>query len=324
MRLQQLRYVIAIAEGGSINAVAHSLFISQSSLSVQVKDLEEELGITIFNRSSRGITLTPDGVEFLSYAREVVEQADLLEARYQRGASTVHRRLSVSSQHYAFAVNAFIAFVREHDGDSCEFTLRETRTANVVDDVRTFRSDLGILYLDSTNEQALRRRFAEASMAFTPLFRARPHVFVHEGHPLAALDLVPTSELARWPRYTFEQGSESALYFSEEPLSTLPCTRRIVASDRATMTGLLRDYDGYLVSTGVRSDEMFSGIVARPLATDDVMTVGYVVQSERRLSSLANDYIDKLDDLVIAFGGQDGVTPSKTALRRHALRSQRP
>lgn len=323
MRLQQLRYVIAIAEGGSINAVAHSLFVSQSSLSVQVKDLEEELGITIFNRSSRGITLTADGVEFLSYAREVVEQADLLEARYRKGEVTVHRRLSVSSQHYAFAVNAFIAFVRDHDGDSCEFTLRETRTANVVEDVRTFRSDLGILYLDSTNEQALRRRFADASLDFTPLFRARPHVFVHEGHPLASLDVVPVADLAAWPRYTFEQGSEGALYFSEEPLSSLPCTRRIVASDRATMTGLLRDYDGYLVSTGVRSDEMFSGIVARPIATDDIMCVGYVTHSQRRISDLANDYIDRLDELVVDFGERDGVTPTKAALRRHALGAHR-
>ncbi|EHF01326.1 hypothetical protein HMPREF1008_01806 [Olsenella sp. oral taxon 809 str. F0356] len=315
MRLQQLRYVIAVAEAGSINAVAHALFVSQSSLSVAIKELEAEMGISIFNRSSRGISLTSEGVEFLSYARQVVEQADLLQSRYAGDRTSASRRLSVSSQHYAFAVNAFIDFVSEHDDGSCEFTLRETRTADVIEDVRGFRSDLGILYLGSSNERALQRRFDEAGLTFTSLFKARPHVFVHEGHPLARLGTVRVKDLARWPRYTFEQGPQSSLFYSEEPLSTLPHERRIVASDRATMTSLLRDYEGFLVSTGVRSDEMYSGIVSLPLETDEVMNVGYVVHSERRLSELARTYIKKLNALIVGFDDQSVLVPSKGALR---------
>ncbi len=316
MRLQQLRYVIAIAERGSINAVAHSMFVSQSSLSVSVKELEQEMGITIFNRSSRGISLTSDGVEFLSYARQVVEQADLLVDRYQRGRTRTHQRLSVSSQHYAFAVNAFIRFVSEHDnGNPEEFTLRETRTADVIEDVRSFKSDLGILYLGTSNERPLRRRLEECSLRFVPLFKARPHVFVHEGHPLASKKSVRTQDLANWPRYTFEQGPDSSLYFSEEPLSSLPNSRQIIVSDRATMTGLLRDYDGFLVSTGVRSDEMFAGIVSIPLETDEVMNVGYVVHSQRKLSELAQDYIEQLEDLISQFGDSTVLVPSRGTTR---------
>ncbi len=320
MRLQQLRYIIAIAENGSINAVAHSMFISQSSLSVAVRDLEREMGIRIFNRSTRGISLTSDGIEFLSYARQVVEQADLLESRYASGEPT-GGRLSVSSQHYAFAVQSFIDFVARHDAPGVQFTLRETRTADIITDVGSFRSDLGILYLSTSNERPLRGRLREAGLTFTSLFRSRPHVFVREGHPLAHRDHIEVKDLEPFTRYTFEQGMESSLYFSEEPLPTLPHDRQIVVSDRATMTSLLKGYDGYLISTGVRSDEMFSGIRSIPLDTDEVMNVGYVIHGERRLSALALDYLDLLTDRIIGFKDESVVVPARHALKR-TLRQQ--
>ena len=315
MRLQQLRYIIAIAESGSMNSVARSLFVSQSSLSVAVRDLERELGIRVFNRSSRGITLTSEGVEFLGYARQVVEQADLLARHYRQKGEDAHRRLAISSQHYAFAVNAFIDFVAERDDASCEYSLRETRTSEIIEDVRSFRSDIGILYLSGSNERVLRSRLEEASLSFTPLFRARPHVFVREGHPLAERPSVTVEDLAPFARYTFEQGSESSLYLSEEPLSTLAHDRQIVASDRATMTSLLKGYDGFLISTGVRSDEMYAGIASIPLETDEVMNVGYVTHSQRRLTSLALGYIAKLDELILSFEDDETLVPSKAAHR---------
>ncbi len=302
MRLQQLRYVIAIAESGSINAVAHAMFVSQSSLSVALRDLEREMGITIFNRSSRGISLTSDGIEFLAYARQVVEQADLLKNRYAHGSDEAQKRFSISSQHYAFVVRAFIEFAHAHDAAGTQFTLRETRTADIIEDVRTFKSDLGIMYLGTQNERALRRRLDESNLAFTSLFRVPPHIFVREEHPLAQKDVVRIADLAPYPRYTFEQGPESSLYFSEEPLSTLAHNRQVIVSDRATMTSLLKDYDGFLVSTGVRSDEMLNGIASIPLDTDEIMNVGYVVHAERKLSALAQDYIARLSALVAEFG----------------------
>lgn len=311
MQLQQLRYVIAIAENGSMNAVARSLFVSQSSLSVAVRDLEEELGIKIFNRTSRGISLTSDGVEFMSYARQVIEQVDLLTQHYSGKDSIDHRRLSISSQHYAFVVNAFVDFVTAHDDPRCKYVLRETRTSNIIEDVTSFRSDIGILYLSNHNEHVLRTRFEESSLIFTSLFKAVPHVFVRKNHPLAKKEILEIDDLAPYPRYTFEQGADSSLYYSEEPLATLPHDRNVVVSDRATMTALLSHCDGFLVSTGVRSDEMYSGIISLPVRCDETMNVGYVVHSQRRLSTLARGYISTLYQLILHFAHEGNIVPSR-------------
>ena len=312
MNIQQLRYVIAVAEDGSMSRAAERLFTSQASLSTAIKALEREMGLRIFSRSNRGASLTNDGVEFLSYARQVVEQADLLEQRWLPGSGAggrAPRRLSVSCQHYAFAVRAFIAFVAKSGADPCEFTLRETRTSEIIEDVSTFRSDVGILYLSSYNEDVMRHRLEERQLAFRQLFSAKPHVFVREGHPLAALGRpLRLRDLARCPRYTFEQGSESSLYLFEEPLSEHPHERRIVASDRATMTGLLLSYDGFLVSTGVRSDEMLEGIVSLPLETEEVMRVGTVVRRDRSLGALALSYLDQLDATIDGLEADGAIT----------------
>ncbi len=303
MTLQQLRYLIAIAERESINSAARDLYISQSSLSVAVRDLEEELGVIIFTRTSRGITLTNDGIELLGYARQVVEQADLMLERYGSNSGATHGRLAISSQHYAFVVRAFIEFANARKEEGYEFTLRETRTAEVIDDVRTFRSDLGVLYLSTYNERVVGKRLEDEGLSFTSLFRAHPHVFVREGHPLASCASVRTDDLAPYPRFTFEQGPQSSLYYSEEPFSALPHARRIIASDRATLTGLLRHMDGFLVSTGVRSDEMFEGIVAVPIETDEVMDVGYITHGQRQLGPLAADYVSRLKRQIQDFEG---------------------
>ena len=308
MQLQQLRYVIAIAENGSMNSVAKTLFVSQSSLSVSVRELEKELGIRIFNRSSRGITLTSEGVEFLGYARQVVEQADLMLGRYDKKTSAPHGRLAISSQHYAFVVRAFIEFANRREEQGYEFVLRETRTAEVIEDVRTFRSDLGVLYLSTYNERVVGKRLEDEGLKFSSLFKAKPHAFVREGHPLSGRAIIAMSELAEFPRFTFEQGARSSLYYSEEPMASLPHARRIVASDRATMTG--RHTDGFLVSSGVRSDEMFDGIVSVPIDCDEVMNVGIVTHGERRLSVLATEYIELLYRQILSFDGELSISRS--------------
>jgi DNA-binding transcriptional LysR family regulator len=310
MTLQQLRYLIAIAERGSINAASRDLYVSQSSLSVAVRELETEFGVSIFNRSSKGITLTSAGVELLGYARQVVEQADLMLGRYDKKTSAPHGRLAISSQHYAFVVRAFIEFANKREEQGYEFVLRETRTAEVIEDVRTFRSDLGVLYLSTYNERVVGKRLEVEGLKFSSLFQAKPHAFVREGHPLSGRAIIAMSELAEFPRFTFEQGARSSLYYSEEPLASLPHARRIVASDRATMTGLLRHTDGFLVSSGVRSDEMFDGIVSVPIDCDEVMNVGIVTHGERRLSALATEYIDLLYRQILSFDGELSISRS--------------
>ena len=148
--LQQLRYLIAVAEYGSINAAARELFATQSNLSMAIKDLEQELGVTIFTRSNRGVALTNDGTELLGYARQVIEQADMLERRYAEHGSS-HVRLAVSTQHYAFSVQAFVNVAETCTGDEYDLVLRESTTAEIIEDVRSFRSEIGVLYTDDFN-----------------------------------------------------------------------------------------------------------------------------------------------------------------------------
>lgn len=294
MTLQQLRYLIAIAQNGSISSAAHSLYISQSSLSMAVKDIERECGVTIFERSSKGITLTSEGTELLGYARQVVEQADLMEARYSSQAKPVSQRLSIASQHYAFPVEAFLEFVKDYEGEGYTFCLRETRTAEVIEDVKEFRSDIGILYMSSFNEQVIGKTLEDASLTFHHLFQARPHIFVGEGHPLADKKSLRIEELAPYPRYSFEQGTSNSFFFAEEPFAELPHEKNIIISDRGTLSNLLSHHIGYTVSTGVLSSEMHSGIVTIPLETDEKMVVGYITHNERQLSALALGYIETL------------------------------
>jgi DNA-binding transcriptional LysR family regulator len=270
------------------------LFVSQSSLSVAVKDVERECGITIFERNNRGITPTREGVELLGYAKQVVEQADLMEARYAPGNKQSDQTLAVSSQHYSFPVETFLEFVAAYEGKGYTFTLRETRTHEVIEDVRDFRSDVGVLYLSSFNRAVLTRAFEEAKLEFHALLTAHPHIFVSEKHPLANRKQVSLDELADYPRYSFEQGNTDSFFYAEEPFAELPHEKRVIVSDRGTLSNLLAHHTGYTVSTGILSSEMHTGIVAIPLKTRELMEVGYLVSQERQLSTLAEHYIELL------------------------------
>ncbi len=299
MTLQQLRYLIEVAQSGSFNAAAHELYVSQSTLSMAIKDLESELGISVFRRSNRGLTLTADGTELLGYARQVVEQADLLSERYTHKADPKRRaRLSISTQHYAFAVQAFINIVNACDASAYDFTLRETRTSEIIRDVQEFRADIGLLFLNDFNERALGRVFDEGDLHFTQLFEAVPHVFVSAQHPLAGRATLRLSDLEEYPRYSFEQGTTNSFHFAEEPLAALPHSRNITYSDRGTLTNLLIRGKGYTLSTGVLSSEMEHDIVAIPLETSETMRVGYITHGQRKPSDLVLRYVAELNDII--------------------------
>lgn len=297
MTLQQLRYLIAISEYGSINAAAQNLYASQSNLSTAIKELEQELDITIFTRSNRGVTLTNDGTELLGYARQVVEQADMLEARYA-GTGNTHLRLAVSTQHYAFSVQAFVNVVEHCEGNDYEFIMRECATGEIIDDVRTFRSEIGILYTDSFNRRVLQKALDDADVAYFPLFDAAVHVFVGEHHPLANKTLLRLEDLAEYPRYSFEQGTANSFYYSEEPLSYVPHSRNIRISDRGTLTNLLTSHNGFTLSTGVLSGEMQQGIASIPLDVEEHMQVAYIMHNERRPNELLRRYIAELHAII--------------------------
>ena len=293
MTLQQLRYLIAISEHGSINAAATALYVSQSNLSTAIKELEKELDISIFTRTRRGVNLTKDGTELLGYARQVIEQADLLEERYSKG-QTKKKSLSVSTQHYFFSLQAFITVAEHCSSEQYDFVLRETSTHAIIEDVKTFKSDVGILYLDNFNSKILKKAFDEAGLNFFPLFKADAHVFVGKNHPLAKKNTLKIEDLAPYPRYSFEQGIVNSFYYSEEPFGYLPCDRSIRITDRGTLTNLLTSFNGYTISTGILSSEMYAGIVSIPLVPREEMIVGYIMHKRRRAGDLLTRYIDEL------------------------------
>ena len=303
MTLQQLRYVIEIVNCGSMNAAAEKLFVTQPSLSNAVKELEKELGIEIFLRSSRGISLSAEGAEFLGYARQVVEQAELLEQRYTDKKPS-RRLFSVSTQHYAFSVNAFVNLIREYNQNEYEFTLRETQTHDIIEDVKNLRSEIGVLYLNDFNEKVLLKILRESNLGFHPLFEAKPHVFVSNAHPLSGRASVRLEDLTPYPCLSFEQGVYNSFYYSEEILSTVYHPKSILVSDRATLFNLLIGLDGYTISTGILSEDLNGkNIISIPLISDEIIRVGYIAQKGIGLSAMADAYIANLRRYIVTCEG---------------------
>ena len=293
MTLQQLRQVIAIADSGSLNEAARRLYVSQPNLSSVVKELEKEIGITLFLRSNRGIQLTPEGKQFIGFARQVVEQYALLEDRYI--GKKVKKVFSVSAQHYSFAVKAFVETVKRVGMDKYEFAMHETKTGQVIDNVKNMTSELGILYLSDFNEQVLHKIFAENSLVFTELFACDTYVYLWKGHPLAGKKEISMKELEEYPCLSFDQGDSNSFYFAEEMLSTLEYNRLIKADDRATMLNLMVGLDGYTLCSGIISEELNgSDYAAIPLKESQVMHIGYLRHRDVRLSDIGTIYLEEI------------------------------
>lgn len=298
MTLQQLKYAIEIAKCGSINIAAQKLFISQPSLSNAIKELETEINKTIFERTNRGISVTNDGVEFLGYARQVIEQTELLEKRYFNVKPSA-QKFSVSTQHYAFAVNAFVDLIKEYGIDEYEFNLRETKTYEIIDDVKNMRSEIGILYQNEFNSKVLNKLFKESKLKFTKLFIAKPHIFISVKNPLSKQNKVSLKDLEGYPYLSFEQGEFNSFHFSEEILSTISHKKCIRVSDRATLFNLLIGLNGYTISTGIINSELNGNdIIAMPLDIEEEITVGWISHKNITLSQLAKTYIDALNYIV--------------------------
>lgn len=294
MRIQQLQYVIKIVETGSMNEAAKQLYITQPSLSNAVRNLETEMGIQIFIRNPKGITLTKDGVEFLSYARQILEQTALLEERY-KGDNTSRELFSVSSQHYAFVVNAFVALFNGTDMTQYELFLRETRTWEIIDDVKNFRSEIGVLFLNSYNRDVLTKLFDDNSLIATTLFTTTPHIFVSKSNPLANRKKLSMKDLEDYPYLSYDQGLHNSFYFSEEMMSQIPHPKSIVVSDRATLFNLMIGLDGYTVATGILNSKLNGDeIVAIPLDVDDVIDIVYIRHDKANLSKMGQKFIDYL------------------------------
>ncbi|HGO1201352.1 TPA: LysR family transcriptional regulator [Streptococcus pyogenes] len=294
MRIQQLHYIIKIVECGSMNEAAKQLFITQPSLSNAVKDLEMEMGITIFNRNPKGITLTKDGVEFLSYARQIIEQTSLLEDRY-KNHNTDRELFSVSSQHYAFVVNAFVSLLKRTDMTRYELFLRETRTWEIIDDVKNFRSEIGVLFINDYNRDVLTKLFDDNHLTASPLFKAQPHIFVSKSNPLATKSLLSMDDLRDFPYLSYDQGIHNSFYFSEEMMSQMPHNKSIVVSDRATLFNLMIGLDGYTVASGILNSNLNGDqIVAIPLDVPDEIDIVFIKHEKANLSKMGERFIEYL------------------------------
>ena len=255
MTIQQLRYVTMICKEGSINKASELLYVSQPSLTSAVQELEKELGITIFNRSGRGVTPTNDGLEFIRYAREIIAQYDDLLERYGKGG-TLKKKFGISTQHYSFAVKAFVEMVKQFGTDEYEFAIRETRTRDVIDDVFSGKSEIGILYLNDFNRGSLEKLLKSNGLTFTPLTECSAFVYLWKGHPLADKSIIRFEDLNDYPCLSFEQGDNASFYYSEEILSTSEYPKTIKATDRATMLNLMVGLNGYTLCSGVISEEL--------------------------------------------------------------------
>ncbi|QDE33977.1 LysR family transcriptional regulator [Microbacterium foliorum] len=299
--LQQLQYFIEVAAEGSITAAADVLYVAQPTMSAAMKDLENRVGRALLTRSARGVTLTSDGSEFLGYARQIVEQAELLEQRYL-GRPPSRRLLGVSTQHYSFAVDAFVRMVKGSSAAEYEFSLRETRTWDIIEDVRTLRSELGILFRNDFNRNVIDKLLRDSGLAFHPLFIAEPHIFVSRRNALASRERATLDDLVGLPRLTFDQGANNSFYFAEEILSTLSSSREIRVSDRATIFNLMIGLDGYTISTGIISDDLDPEIVAVPLDVDDHIEIGWVGRTAIPLTEQAKRYLVEVRDVVAGFG----------------------
>lgn len=298
MTLQQLRYVAAVAQAGSISKAAEQFYIAQPSLSASLHELENELGFAVFNRTNRGISPTPEGEEFLGYARQLLAQMNLIEEKYLGNAPVKHR-FCVSAQHYSFAVEAFVTLIKEYGGEEYDFRIRETQTYEIIEDVSHLRSEVGVLYLNHDNESVLQKTIREHDLVFTPLFTARPHVFVSTSSPLASLSSITLDDLAPYPRLSYEQGDYNAFYFSEEILSTRECRKDILVRDRATLFNLLIGLNGYTICSGVINESLNGpNIVAVPLQVDDFMQIGTLTHRRVHLGFLGQRYIEILQRCV--------------------------
>lgn len=294
MKLQQLRYVVKVAECGSITEASRRLFVSQPSITASIRDLENEMGVHIFERTNKGVIVSEEGETFLGYARQVLDQADLLEGKY-KGTSEQVPHFSVSCQHYSFAVNAFVDVIREFDAARYDFTLREEQTHEIIEDVAHMKSELGILYLSEHNREVIERMLAANELVFEGLFCATPHVFVCADHPLADHASVTLEDLEGYPFLSYEQGSYNSFYYSEELTSTFERRKNIRVRDRATLFNLAMGLNGYTVCSGVISHELNGpGIISIPLDVDEYMEIGIITRKNTTLTRYGQAYIDAI------------------------------
>lgn len=294
MTIQQLFYAITITESGSMNRAAETLYITQPSLTKAIKELENELGFSIFVRSGKGMLLTPEGREFIIYAKQVSQQYEILKDRFI-GSAERKRRFGISTQHYSFAIKAFTEFVKDFDLAKYEFAFRETMTRDVIDDVGSMKSDIGILFISEYNRKVIEKKLRDNDLHFTPLIDCKACVYITKTHPLADREEITMEDLEPYPCLTFEQGDGDPIYYAEEILAEKEYPRRIKVIDRGTGLNLMNELNGYTLCSGIICDDVngqqYKMIRFKGDGDDAVMHIGYITKNNIELGSLTEGYI---------------------------------
>ena len=295
MNISQIRYVLEIANSSSMRQAASRLFISQPALSASVRELEEELGILIFERTNKGISLTDEGREFVTYAKKVVSQYEIMEDRYLSRDSD-KERFSVSAQHYNFAIRAFTALIRKYDPEKYIFSFHETRTREVLFDVRTMKSEVGIISFSGSNEGVIRKLIREYGLEFTPLMQRETYVYMWKDHELAGRTELSIEELSEYPCIAFDQSDDSNFYLTEEAMADYEFKKLIKSDDRATTMELIAELHGYAIGSGMLSgnEAILQGLVSVKLKEEDPLTIGYIKRTDSYLSPYGRDYVEEL------------------------------
>ena len=296
MTILQLKYVLAIAGSSSMREAASKMFVSQPALSSTIHELEEELGIKIFERNNKGISLSEQGREFLVYAKQAVSQYKLIEDRYiEQDKNKKH--FSVSMQHYVFAVHAFVNTVKKFDPERFVYSIHETRTDEVLMNVKNIKSEIGIISYSKSNQYILKKLFREYQLEFYPLMVRNTYVYLWKDHPLAQRKEVSLADLKDYPCVSFDQSSDNDFYLSEEALGDHEFDKLIKSNDRATSSEIMAKLNGYSIGTGIMTDSMTlqDGFVTIKLKEEDPLTIGYIMRKNHKLSDIGERYIEELE-----------------------------
>lgn len=294
MTIQQCKYVLSIAKTGSFNEAAKQLFIAQSSLSISIKSLEQELGIRIFERSGNGVYLTDEGAEFLKYATEICENSDFVTERYRK---KIAKKLYIATQHYDFIADIFGNFLKSVKSENYRFSIREIETSNIIRDVEIARSDIGIIAIKDGDFDVMKRYLSKKKLVFTPVIEVKPHVFFRNGHPLSGKDRLSVQELKAFPYVSYEQGEHTSSFFTEELTDNLYSEKHIEISDRATLMNLLMLTDAYTIGTGIMPSALNKGdIISIPFESNESYIIGYLLNEERKISSITEEFISLMEN----------------------------
>lgn len=295
MNINQIKYVLEVAASSSMREAATRLYISQPALSASIRELEEELGILIFERTNKGITLTDEGREFITYAKKAASQYEILEDRYLSG-NRGKERFSVSTQHYNFAIKAFTATIKEMEPEAYVFSIHETKTREVLEDVRSMKSEVGVVSFSGTNEGVIKKLFKEYQLEFVPLMRKETYCYVWKNHKFAGRKEISLEELKDYPCISFDQSDDSNFYLNEEAMADYEFEKMIKSDDRATTMELIADLGGYSVGSGMLSEEdaLLQGLVSIKLKEEDPLTIGYITRRGSTLSKYGEVYVEEL------------------------------